>query len=109
MRDALAFGGVAVVLTMLLVAVTALIKPREWPEVTPRILMCEPDFWHEKGVRLRTSGMETVGNELRFRTATDQPYCVRVTFKGGAVPAPTPAIVPGVCKSESGVVVVAAR
>lgn len=109
MRDALAFGGVAALLTLLAVALTALLRPQPWPEVTPRILMSDPEFWDKRGVKLKTRGMESVGGSLRYRTATDQPYLVVVEFKNGKLPDPVPAHVSGVCGSVDGVVVLTAR
>lgn len=107
MKDNLAIAGIAVAFTILLAALTAFVKSRQdhWPEVTPRVLKSDPEFWHERGVKLRTPGMETVGNELKFRTAADQPYRVVVRFPG-RLPNPVPAHVRGVCKNEDGVVIV---
>lgn len=107
MRDALAFGVVAVVLTALAVVLTQ--YRRDFPETTPRLLASDPDFWDGRSVKLRTAGMESAGGELRFRFSTDQPYRVVVTFKSGKVPEPVPAHVSGVCKTDRGVVTLSAR
>lgn len=107
MKDNLAIVGIAAGFTILLAALTAFVKSRQdhWPEVTPRILMVEPDFWHERGVKLRTAGMETVGGELRFRTAVDQPYRVIVRFSG-KLPNPIPTHIRGVCKNDNGIITI---
>lgn len=99
----------AFVLVIGCAALSAFVKSRNQPvyHATPKLIAAEPDFFFEKSVRLRTTGMERIGDELRYRKATDQPYCVVLR---GKFPDPIPEFVLCFCEgTKDGLTVLICR
>lgn len=100
-RDAALFTMAVFLFLTLIVGLASVIDSQQTPkpiEVTPRLLDCDPDFYSQQNVRLKTEGFEPgeQANELRFRRRDDQPYVVILRFKE-KVPDKLPKFVTGTC------------
>jgi hypothetical protein len=101
MRDNLLVGAFVVFFLICIGVIANKMNTRLPPETTPRLLDCDPDFWTGRDVKVRTDGLERVGDELHFRRATDRPACVVIRFRDKP-PEKVPATLAGFCHGRIG-------
>jgi hypothetical protein len=108
MRDNLSVGVFAVLFTFLVVGLASWAQPRVKvvPRVTCPILDCDPDFFKDSEVAVKTDGMQPgdAPNELVYRKRADHPPVVVCRFKG-PVPEKLPAYLVGLCLGRRGLAV----
>jgi hypothetical protein len=111
MRDSPVVTALAVILFIIgAAALAAFVKSRNQPiyQASPKMIACDPEFFENKLVRLKTPSMEVCRDEqgaveLRYREATDKPYCVIVR---GRIPDPVPEFLVCHCDGPQGIAVV---
>jgi hypothetical protein len=112
MRDNLLIVGAAMILLSVAVMLSTITRrdPPNAPQITPKSLTADPEFWAGQEIRLRTAGMELADGQLAYRTHTDRPPAIVCQFDAEC-PDPLPEWITGVCAGVQGdsIIVVSCR